>query len=395
MKILEVNKFFYARRGAERHFLDLISLLEKKGHEVAVFSMHHPENKISKWEKYFVSHVGYNHDDSTFFERMIGMGRLFWSFEARRNMKAIIRDFQPEVVHIHNAYHQLSLSFFPCIKKSGIPLVMTVHDYACISPDKDSYYPEVGQKYWKFLRVKKYGFGKRLLLVLKKYWEDLIGSYDCVDRFIVPSRYVENVLLSADIAKGRIVVLPHFISNDKEAHSNALDIKAPEKYLLSFGVLSKEKGTETLLELSSEKEFPILFAGRSEGDFNFKQYPFAKYIGIRTKEEINLLIQNAVAIVSASTLPETFGLTALETIALGKPFFALNRGALAEIIENGTNGFLAQDEMELKKIVSRFLSGEIIFPSSEIILENAHKKFGEIAYISQLQSIFESLTRKS
>lgn len=395
MRILEINKFFYARRGAERHFLDLISLLEKNGHDVAVFSMRHPENEVSKWEEYFVSHVGYNHDDSTFFERIVGMGRLFWSFEARRKMKALLLDFQPEIVHAHNAYHQLSLSFFPIIRRAGIPLIMTVHDYACISPDKDMYYPEIGRQYWKFLRVKKYGFGKRLLLVLKKYWEDLFGFYDCVDRFIVPSRYVEDRLLSAGIEKNRIVVLHHFILDEEIAFADITDTEIPEQYLFSFGALSREKGTETLLELSSEREVHVLFAGQVETAFDFTKYPFAKYIGTRTKEELHTLIHRSMAVISASTLPETFGLTALETIAIGKPFFGLDRGALSEIIENDRNGFLAKDEIELKKNIGRFLSGEMTFPASDMIRESSLKKFGERAYMSQFQRVYDSLTRKS
>lgn len=394
MRILEVNKFFFMKRGAERHFFDLIALLEKRGHEVSVFSMRHPENKSSKWEKYFVSHVGYNDDDSTFFERVLGMGRLFWSSEARRNMKALIQDFRPELVHIHNAYHQLSLSFFSLIKKAGVPLIMTVHDYASISPDKDAYYPEVGQEYWKFLRVKKYGFGKRLLLVVKKYWEDMFGFYDCVDRFIVPSQYVESILLSAGIAKERIVVLPHFISDEETPPKEISDFEIPEKYLFFFGALASGKGIETLLELSSEADMPILFAGRMEATFDFSKYPLAQYVGMRTKEELHTLIQKSAAVISASTLPETFGLTALETITQGIPFFALDRGALSEIIENGTNGFLARDEEELKRVVSKFLTGDMNFPNSGTIQENARKKFGESYYISQFGTLTESLTRK-
>ncbi|MFZ1720450.1 MAG: glycosyltransferase family 4 protein [Candidatus Moraniibacteriota bacterium] len=394
MRILEVNKFFYMRRGAERHFLDLIALLEKNAHEIAVFSMQHPENLASKWERYFVSHVGYNDDDSMIWERIVGIGRLFWSFEARRNMRSLLTDFRPEVVHVHNAYHQLSLSFFPLIKRASIPLVMTVHDYALISPDKDAYYPEVGRQYWKFLRMNKYGFGKRFFLVLKKYWEDIVGFYDCIDRFIVPSRYVEGILLSAGIAKERIVVLPHFVSDEMIDSVVMTDVEVPEKYLLSFGVLSSEKGTETLLSLSSEMKIPILFAGRMEGVFDFTKYPLAKYIGTRTKGELQTLIRKSMAVVSASTLPETFGLTALETIALGKPFLGLNRGALSEIIENGENGFLAKNQEMLADVIRKFLAGEIIFSDDDAIRRQAEERFGSSVYLAQFKVLVEALTTK-
>ncbi len=394
MRILEVNKFFYMRRGAERHFLDLIALLKKNAHEVAVFSMRHPENLASEWERYFVSHVGYNDDDSTFWERVIGMGRLFWSFEARRNFHRLLIDFKPDVVHVHNAYHQLSLSFFPLVEQLGVPFLMTVHDYAMISPDKDAYYPEVGQQYWKFLRVKKYGFGKRLLLVLKKYWEDFFGFYDAVDRFIVPSHFVEQILLSAGISKNRIVVIPHFISEQDVAPKEIVDFEIPEKYLFSFGALSYEKGIETLLHLSTEIKIPIVFAGRMEGAFDFEKYPFVKYIGTRTKGELQTLIRKSMAVVSASTLPETFGLTALETIALGKLYFALDRGALSEIIRNGENGFLAKNQEMLADVVRKFLAGEIIFSDDDEIRRRVEERFGSSVYLAQFKVLVGALTTK-
>ena len=393
MKILEINKFFYARRGAELHFLDVTLLLEKSGHDVAVFSMQHPENKVSKWEQYFVSHCGYNTYDSTLWERMIGTGRLFWSFEARRKLRILLDEFHPDIVHVHNAYHQLSLSFFPLIKKAGIPFIMTVHDYAMISPDKDMYSPEIGKQYWKFLRVKKYGFGKRLLLVLKKYWEDAWDFYDNIDRFIVPSRFVESILLSAGIPKEKIVILPHFISESESDVMPATDAALPEKYLFSFGAISKEKGIETLLHIAKSLDIPLVLAGRIESGFDPSEHPQVIYLGMRKKSELNSLISPASVVISASTLPETFGLTALETIALGKPFFGLDRGALSEIIENGANGFLAHDEAELQKNISRFLSREVILKDTATIQSNAYEKFGETVYLRKFQAVYTSLTR--
>ncbi len=395
MKILEINKFFSARRGAERHFLDLITLLEKHGQEVAVFSMRHPENMPSPWEKYFVSHVGYNSDDSTLCERIMGTGRLFWSFEARRNMKAIINDFRPELVHVHNAYHQLSLSFFPIIKKAGIPLVMTVHDYVMISPDKDTYYPEVGRQYWKFLLVQKYSIGKRLLLIVKKYWEESCGFYDNVDHFIIPSRYVKNIFLSAGVSEEKMTVLPHFIPESDEGSGENRERKLPKEYLFSFGAISKEKGIDTLLQISASTHIPLVLAGRIEGDFDVEKYPNVIYLGMQNRFELNGLIKNAAAVVSASELPETFGLTALETVSLGKPFFALDRGALSEIITNGENGFLAKDRAELETIINRFLSGEIRVATPEILRNTASERFGARTYLGQFQPLSESLTRKS
>lgn len=390
MNILEVNKFFYQRRGAERHFLDLIDRLKRVGHSVAVFTMDDKRNVSHEYEQYSVSYVGYNRDDSNVWERWIGMGRLFWSCEARRKMKALIRDFRPDVVHVHNSYHQLSLSFFPLVKQAGIPLIMTVHDYVMISPDKDAYYPEVGKKYWKFLWMKKYGFSKRLLLVLKKYWEDWYGFYDSVDRFLVPSRFVENILLSVGVKKEKITVLPHFISETASQCETVEGIMLPPRYLFFFGAISEEKGIRTLLKLSEIVGIPLVLAGKWESGPDLAGYPEASYIGMRTKGELNTLITGAAAVVNASTLPETFGLAALETIALGKPYFAFDTGALSEIIQNGFNGFLAQDEVSLTIAVQTYLSGAQVYAGEEDIRKDANERFGEEIYMKKLEGIVKT-----
>ncbi|MDO8565724.1 MAG: glycosyltransferase [Candidatus Moranbacteria bacterium] len=384
MRILEVNKFYYPRRGAERHFLDCINLLKQTGHSVAVFTMDDKRTVSRENEKYFVSSVGYNGSDSNFLSRLRGIGRLFWSFEARRKMRALIRDFRPELVHVHNAYHQLSLSFFPLVKEAGIPLIMTVHDYAMISPDKDAYYPAVGKQYFKFLWIKKYSLAKRMLLVMKKYWEDWYGFYAFVDCFIVPSRFVENILLSTGIKKEKMIVLPHFIKNEKrESVSSEAPTDAP--YALYFGAITEEKNIRELTAIFEELRFPLYLAGVKGMDIAEGKY--VKYVGEKDTEVLRVLIGQALFVVSATRLPETFGLVALEANSLGKPFFGYATGAFPEIIDNGKNGWLVGSRGELKEKIVDFISGVIHSDSPDKISGNAKEKYGAENYMKKFEQL--------
>ena len=54
MRILLVNKYFYRKGGAETYFFALAEGLKELGHEVAFFSMKHPNNEPSRWSKFFV-----------------------------------------------------------------------------------------------------------------------------------------------------------------------------------------------------------------------------------------------------------------------------------------------------------------------------------------------------
>jgi len=60
MKILLANKFYYRRGGDCIYVLNLEQLLNKNGHEVAVFSMEYSENLETKYSKYFPSEIGFS-----------------------------------------------------------------------------------------------------------------------------------------------------------------------------------------------------------------------------------------------------------------------------------------------------------------------------------------------
>lgn len=390
MKILEVNKFYYPRRGAERHFLDVISLFEDNGHEVAVFAMDHPENLATKWQRYFPSYVGYNRNDSTVWQRIMGIGRLFWSFEARRKMERLLADFDPDVVHIHNVYHQLSPSIFGPIHRRGIPILMTVHDYHIVSPDKDAYYPHIGRQYWKFLFEKKYGLVKRLLLVGRMYWQEVFDFYrKNVDWFIVPSDFLKRKLIVAGIPKDKLVVIPHFISDDfiemmvaaeaslLEAGDKGSDLFSLKKIALSFGAVTEEKGIGALAHIAREAGMTLRLIGMKSPEYAVPEG--VEWLSPMSREQLVGEILRADCVVSGSRLPETFGLLALEAIACGKPFFGFSVGAYPEIIRDGKDGFLAKSETIFIEKLRAFARGEFLFDSKEIQI-SAQERFGAARY---------------
>ena len=56
MKILQINKYFYRKGGADTVFFNTIKLLEDHGHTVIPFSLQHDKNELSQYDHYFVNY---------------------------------------------------------------------------------------------------------------------------------------------------------------------------------------------------------------------------------------------------------------------------------------------------------------------------------------------------
>ena len=134
MDVLQVNKFFFERGGTERYFFSLSEALERRGHQVIHFSMRHPRNVESRYSSYFVAEKNYHQSSSPLESVPAGMS-FIRSREAASKLRDLIEDTRPQVAHLHNIYHQITPSIIPVLRRAGIPIVLTLHDYKLICPN--------------------------------------------------------------------------------------------------------------------------------------------------------------------------------------------------------------------------------------------------------------------
>jgi glycosyltransferase involved in cell wall biosynthesis len=397
MRILEINKFYNAKRGADKHFLDVAALLEKNGHQVAYFSMLQKDDASSAWSKYFLSTVGYV-EGFTLWQKIKGTTRMFYSFEAHQKIKKLLDEFKPGIVHIHNIYHQMDPTILFEIKKRGIPIVMTVHDYKLINPNHSlrlngKPYTRCAQgKYYQCFWDKcvKNSYAKSFLAMLEAYWHGMLGTYRRnIDVYLCPSEFVKNILLKWGIDEHKLVVLPHFIK-DIEAVGKKYEFKVAESYALCMGKISKEKGVDELVKIFSKVEgMKLYLAGEIENGFEISKNENIKYLGFLSNDQLKPYIENAKCIVSGSTLPETFGLVALEAMQMGKPFVGFGNGAYGEIIENGIDGIIANSKKEFIDAIEKIATGVISFEKNIIISHT--NKFNEVQYNQKIEKLFLEL----
>ncbi|MFA6393750.1 MAG: glycosyltransferase family 4 protein [Patescibacteria group bacterium] len=357
MKILLINNYHYLRGGAERSYLDTGKILEKNGHEVAYFSMFSARNIFSGWSRFFAK-------DSETDGRLAPAGKIsaalniFYNCQARKKLKELLKEFNPDIAHLHNIYHHLSPSIIHELKKRGIPTVMTLHDYKLTCPNyklfnKNKYCDKcVGGKYYNcfFGKCVKNSYVKSFLAAFEAYFQrHVLKSYSKIDLFIAPSRFIKNIIVSSGIKEEKVKVINNFVNQESW--------KAPagnekKDYLLYFGRLSKEKGIDTLMEAlviaktrGLNLKLKIAGSGPDKENLelrikNLELNDSAELLGPKYGDELKRLIIGAKAVIIPSLWPENMPFALLESLAAGKIVIASNIGGIAEIIKHGQNGLL-------------------------------------------------------
>ena len=377
MRILLVNKYFYRKGGAETYFFALAEGLKALGHEVAFFSMQHPNNEPSYWSKYFVSEKDYVGKISAF-KKVKEAATLVYSFEAKRKFEALLEEFQPDIIHINNVHRQLTLSILdaPYLKKHRVPVVYTAHDYILLCPaytmvDGSGKVCDDCLDCHFFHAVKKTcvkgSKAKSGLAFLEAEFLKNHHSYDKIDKIIAPSEFMKHKLDEGGYA-GRTVAMQNFLTTSQMdmAHkvANTNKFNTVEPYFLFFGRLSKEKGILTLVRaflraaglmnsgVAGSKLLPANWTLHIVGDGPERQAienliksagPEAerriKLLGYKTGEDLQREVGNARFSVLCSEWRENMPYSGLESLAAQTPIIGANIGGIPELVVEGKTGF--------------------------------------------------------
>jgi glycosyltransferase involved in cell wall biosynthesis len=414
MKILLANKFYYLKGGTERHFFDLKKLLEQKGHKVISFAMQDDKNFGSPYTKYFVSPI--NLEKSSFsLEGLKAAGRIIYSLEAKANMEKLIKEEKPDIAHLHNIYHQISPSILTPLKKAGIPVVITVHDFKLMCPNYIFYTEgkvcERCKKY-KFYNCVLHKCVKNSYLaskvnMLEMYYHNFLKIYkNNIDLYLCPSQFVKDKLVEFGFNKDKIEVLPHFIAqletnsfslNNNEQHFSS------DNYILYFGRLSKEKGIKTLLEAIDKiknKDIKLKLAGTGPKEEELKEYVKKKglqekieFLGFLDGKRLSDTISRSLFSVIPSVFYETFGLSLLESYNYNKSAIAANIGALPELIKEGETGLLFEsgNSDDLAEKIDNMLRNREKMENMGKSGKEFIKKFNQEDYYKKLEEIYKKL----
>lgn len=360
MKILMVNKFLHPNGGSETYMFKLGEQLQKMGHEVQYFGMEHEGRIVGNRVNAYTSNMDF-HGGSKLAKLLYPI-KTIYSVEARKKIRMVLDDFQPDVCHLNNFNYQLTPSIILEIrkwskqKKHFCKIVYTAHDCQLVCPNHLCSNPVTNESCEKCLgghyincikgRCIHGSMAKSAVGAVEAWIWNKAGVYKNIDQIICCSKFLKGKLDSNPVLAEKTVALHNFV--EKAALANVLK----KDYVIYFGRYSREKGVESLLEVCKQlPEIPFLFAGNGPLQKQIKSVANAHDMGFQTGETLQRLIAEARVTIVPSECNENCPFSVMESQMYGTPVLGARIGGIPELIKEGVTGelFESGNKEELKK----------------------------------------------
>ena len=399
MKILMVNKFLYPNGGSETYIFKLGEYLISQGHEVQYFGMEHDGRCVGNHAEAYTSDMDF-HGGSKL-SKLTYPIKTIYSSEARKKIRLVLDDFQPDVVHLNNFTYQITPSVILEIvkwrKEVNHPcrIVFTAHDYNLVCPNHMLNNPNTHEKCekcrgGKIINCTKgkciHGStAKSVIGTAEGYFWKWKGTYKYIDAVICCSEFMKTKMDTSPVFRGKTIALHNFI--DKVEWK---DIQKKD-YVLYFGRFSEEKGIGTLIEVcKSLPDIQFIFAGTGPLEDKTKGVANIKNVGFKTGAELETLIREARFSIYPSEWYENCPFSVMESQMYGTPVLGAEIGGIPELIQVGMTGelFKPGDKSDLKKKIGELW--ENISKGEQFSKNCKDIRFDDIdAYYSKIMMIYE------
>lgn len=348
MRILIINKFLYPNGGSETYIFKIGKQFIKMGHEVQYFGMNHAKRIVGNRIDSYTSDMDFH---SGKLQRLLYPFKIIYSVEARKKLRAVLCDFQPEAVHLNNFNFQLTPSILYEIRRyqnrtgRKIAVIYTAHDSQLVCPNHlmQRYTTSklctecIGGSPWNCTRHRCIhgSFIKSFLGSAEAWVYRHVKAYSIIDTVICPSFFLKDKLDACPQLQDKTLVMHNFMEKP-------LKIREKSKpYVLYFGRYSKEKGIETLLEVCRRlQNIPFVFAGNGPMEHEVRTLSNVTDMGFLSGEKLQEIIAGASFSVFPSECNENCPFSVMESLAYGTPVVGAAIGGVPELIKNRENGVL-------------------------------------------------------
>lgn len=276
--------------------------------------------------------------------------RCIWSLEAQRDIRRIIRETRPQLMHVQNSFPLISPSIYYAASAENVPIVQSIRNYRLVCPNAIFYRDDgvcedcMGRRFaWPGVIHACYR-GSRAgsaTVAAMQTIHGAIGSWSRkVDHFVALSEFGRQKMIEGGLPADRISVKPNFVFPDPGPSDEE------REFILFVGRLSEEKGIRSMLTAWERihQRIPLVIAGRGpESDAVARaaeRMDGVTWLGGQTIERIYELMGRARAVVFPSEWYETFGRVVIEAYSRSTPVIASNLGAITELVTPHQTGYL-------------------------------------------------------
>jgi glycosyltransferase involved in cell wall biosynthesis len=389
MKILIVHNYYQLPGGEDDVVANEKALLSSRGHDVRLFARR-------------------NDDIQSTADKIKVAWNATYSEDGRARMAAELREFKPDVVHVHNTFPLLSPSVYDACAEAGVPVVQMLHNYRLLCAS--------GQLTRNAAPCEKCIHGAYQWGVIHKCYKDsYLGSFfvarmlwthrrrntwaEKVTAFITPSHFMKAKFVEAGLPEDKFLVKPNFVPENPDLPP--LDLDAPRRSGLFAARWSREKGLHLVLDAWEGLDYPLRMMGdgpmadlvreRAEKD------PNMTLIGWKPMEVLIDELRRAEFLMMPSTWYEGFPVMLALSLANGLPLIASRLGAMGEVVQDGKTGllFTPGDAADLReKVIWAFEHPEAMREMGRNARADFDRKYSADANYAILMDIYEAAIKK-
>jgi glycosyltransferase involved in cell wall biosynthesis len=446
MRILLTVHQFLPEYGAGTEVLtfEAAAGLQRLGHEVCVFTAAPGREALGDDER-FDSYDYKGVQVYRFHHAYVPMGGHANLSEAEyRNvfvasyLRSLLETIRPDVVHFFHLA-RLSGSAVEVCYELGIPMVLTPTDFWFVCPTYQLRMPDGSMcrgpkckaancvRHWAdshklqdvkaqidnlpdwLLGLKIWGFQKgifddwfashvKALSARPLYLREQLNK---IDRVLIPTRLMQDILISNGMLPGNIVFAPYGIN--PTYLRNTVRSSGNGTLRVGFiGTLSEHKGAHLLLEalrtLPPGMRLELKIWGKREDDPGYFAHlralagddPRIQFCDTFPNSAIGEIFSSLDVLVVPSIWYENTPLVIYSAQAAGCPVIATDLGGMAEVIHHGKNGLLfkLRDVRELAQSLQRLCEDRALLES---LAKNAITPRSIQDYVQQMEAVYEEI----
>jgi len=286
-----------------------------------------------------------------------------------RQVKNIIEEFKPDVVHAHNIHIDLSYTCLKVAKKSGAKVFLTAHDVMMFSYGKLTSFkylrPDIKEirnnfdyklNFWNRLRQAKGKFNPFREMIIKYYLKnvDLILTVSLA----LQEALRQNGIYNTKLLHNGIEVSGWQVSEDKINEFKERKGLTQKKIVLFGGRLSKAKGIEQIIEYMAlvRKSLPEAVLAVFGGNIGLEDSGILS-LGWVSGDDLKMAYAISDIVVVPSVCFDSLPTVILEAMASKKPVIATQFGGARELVVEGETGYIVNpfDVENVSKKISYLL----------------------------------------